>query len=132
MNLNRNTLPRSFKINNGNLFCESIKIESLSSEFGTPLFVYSERAICEAFLKIKKAVDKWPVEICYAVKANPTLGILNLLGKLGSGFDVVSGGELRRVLKAVKTPKKIVFFWSWKVRRGIGTCYKIECFLYKC
>ena len=52
---------------------------------------------------IKKAVSKWPVEICYAVKANPNLGILELLGRLGSGFDVVSGGELLRVLKEFYT-----------------------------
>jgi diaminopimelate decarboxylase len=109
MKLNQNTLPSSFKIKNGNLFCESVEIDKLASEFGTPLFIYSERAICEAFLNIKKAVNNWPVEICYAVKANPTLGIINLLGKLDSGFDVVSGGELLRVLKAVKNPKKIVF-----------------------
>ena len=107
--MNTNTLPSSFKILNGKLFCESVEIDSLASKFGTPVFIYSERAICEAFLNIKKAVSKWPVEICYAVKANPNLGILELLGRLGSGFDVVSGGELLRVLKAVKKPNKIVF-----------------------
>ena len=107
--MNTNTLPSSFKILNGKLFCESVEIDSLASKLGTPVFVYSERAICEAFLNIKKAVSKWPVEICYAVKANPNLGILELLGRLGSGFDVVSGGELLRVLKAVKKPNKIVF-----------------------
>ena len=109
MNINKNTLPSSFKILNGKLFCESVEIEMLASKFGTPIFIYSERAICEAFSKIKNAVAKWPVEICYAVKANPNLGILKLLGSLNSGFDVVSGGELSRVLKAVKNPKKIVF-----------------------
>lgn len=107
--MNTNILPSSFKILNGKLFCESVEIDSLASKFGTPVFIYSERAICEAFLNIKKAVSKWPVEICYAVKANPNLGILELLGRLGSGFDVVSGGELLRVLKAVKKPNKIVF-----------------------
>ncbi len=109
MKFNKNILPSSFQIKNGKLFCESVEIENLALFHGTPLFIYSERAITDAFLKMKKIVSNWPVDICYAVKANPTISILNLLGKLGSGFDVVSGGELSRVLKAVKNPKKVVF-----------------------
>ena len=109
MKLNQKILPSPFELKNGKLFCESLEIDELASEFGTPLFVYSERSISEAFLKIKNSVNRWPVNICYAVKANPTLGIIDLLGKLGSGFDVVSGGELARVLKVVKKPEKIVF-----------------------
>ena len=63
--MNINTLPSSFKILNGKLFCESVEIDTLASKYGTPIFVYSERAICEAFLKIKNAVEKWPVEISH-------------------------------------------------------------------
>ena len=126
--MNMKFLPQPFKIINGRLFCESVEINRLASKFGTPIFIYSERAICEAYLKIKNAVAKWPVEICYAVKANPTLGILELLGKLDSGFDVVSGGELSRVLKAVKNPNKIVFSGVGKSEKELELAIKSNVF----
>ena len=102
-------LPRPYFFKNGRLFCETVDIEQVARKFGTPLYLYSERAIVESFMEIKNVTNKWPIDICYAVKANSTLSVLKLLGSLDSGFDVVSQGELLRVIKSVKNPKKIVF-----------------------
>ena len=128
MNFNKNILPSPFKMIKGKLFCGSTEIELLAKKFGTPLFVYSEKAICDSFLSIKKAVEKWPVNICYAVKANPIIGILNLLGKLNSGFDVVSAGELYRVNKAVQDPKNIVFSGVGKSEEELDFAIKSNIF----
>ena len=100
-----NTLNRI----DGHLHFEGVSLETLAERFGTPLYVYSRAALEGAFQDYAKAFANTPHLICYAVKANPSLAILNLFAKLGAGFDIVSGGELARVLAAGGDPGKVVF-----------------------
>lgn len=92
------------------LCCEEIPLERLAARFGTPLYVYSETAIRDRVLAFKHAFRKVDYAICYSVKANSNLSILRLLAKLGCGFDVVSGGELERVLRASRRSAAAVVF----------------------
>ncbi|SCB75197.1 diaminopimelate decarboxylase [Gilliamella intestini] len=91
------------------LFANQIAIADLAKQYGTPLYVYSANHIREQFLAYEQALVNTNHLICYAVKANSNLAVLSLLAKLGAGFDIVSQGELERVLKAGADPKKIVF-----------------------
>ena len=92
------------------LHCDQVPFSALVETYGTPLYVYSARAIREQFQILDRAFGDIPRTLCYSVKANSTLGILRLLAGLGSGFDVVSGGELARVAKADSTAaRKVVF-----------------------
>ena len=100
-----NTLNRI----DGHLHFEGVSLETLAERFGTPLYVYSRAALESAFQDYAKAFANTPHLICYAVKANPSLAILNLFAQLGAGFDIVSGGELARVLAAGGNPGKVVF-----------------------
>ncbi len=93
----------------GNLFCEDASLESLARQYGTPLYVYSQSAILENFHAFVRNLSQVPSLVCYSVKANSNLSILHLLREAGSGFDIVSGGELSRVLKVRAAPQKIVF-----------------------
>lgn len=90
-------------------FCEQVAFENLATEFGTPLYVYSQQALTDAFSAYQVAFAQLNPLICYAVKANSNLSILQHFSRLGSGFDIVSGGELARVLAAGGLPEKIVF-----------------------
>lgn len=91
------------------LSVESVALSAIAQEFGTPCFVYSRSALTEAYRAFDQAFAERDHLICYAVKANSNLAILQTLARLGSGFDIVSGGELQRVLKAGGDPQKIVF-----------------------
>jgi diaminopimelate decarboxylase len=92
------------------LHCESVSLAQLAREYGTPLYVYSASSIRERFQVLDEAFAKVPHTICYSVKANPNISILRLLARSGAGFDVVSGGELERVLRAERrAAKKVVF-----------------------
>lgn len=93
----------------GELYAQEHSCSSLAEDFGTPLFVYSRDALEEAWQEFADALDKRPHLICYAVKANSNLAVLDVLARMGSGFDIVSGGELKRVLAAGGDPQKIVF-----------------------
>ncbi len=93
----------------GRLFLEEVSLEDLAREYGTPLYVYSQTALTEAFQSYEEALSGLPHLTCYAVKANGNLGILQHFSRLGAGFDIVSGGELARVLAAGGQPSKIVF-----------------------
>ncbi|MCC2681548.1 MAG: diaminopimelate decarboxylase [Nitrosospira multiformis] len=99
----------SFSYHNGRLWAESVQLERVALEFGTPCYVYSRAALTAAYREFDEAFAGRDHLVCYAVKANSNLAILNLLARLGSGFDIVSGGELQRVLKAGGDPQKIVF-----------------------
>jgi diaminopimelate decarboxylase len=92
------------------LCCEQIPLAKLAERFGTPLYIYSSRAIRERVLAFDHAFHEVEHTICYSVKANSNLSILRLLAKLGCGFDVVSGGELQRVLRADRGAAKQVVF----------------------
>jgi diaminopimelate decarboxylase len=91
------------------LFCEGVSLESLVRQFGTPLFVYSQGTLTRHFRELDRAMS--PVEhlICFAMKSNSNQSVLRTLANLGSGFDIVSGGELQRVIAAGGDPRKCVF-----------------------
>jgi len=91
------------------LFVESVALTDIAKQFGTPCYVYSRAALTAAYREFDSAFGERDHLICYAVKANSNLAILNVLAQLGSGFDIVSGGELARVLKAGGDARKIVF-----------------------
>ena len=97
----------------GELTMEDVALSAVAQRFGTPCFVYSEAALTNAFQRLddalKTARGSRPYLICYAVKANSNLAVLNLFARLGAGFDIVSGGELQRVLKAGGDARKVVF-----------------------
>ena len=92
------------------LRCEQLSLANLADKFGTPLYVYSEAEIRQRFQTFTKAFARVPHSVCYSVKANSSLAILKLLASLGSGFDVVSGGELERVLRVNRSAAKDVVF----------------------
>lgn len=96
-------------MNDGALWMESVSLEAVASTFGTPCYVYSRKAISAAYMEYAQALGEHPGLICYAVKANSNLGVLNVLAKLGAGFDIVSLGELERVLAAGGDAGKVVF-----------------------
>ena len=94
---------------NGRLHFEGVALDTLAERFGTPLYVYSRHALESAYQAYAEAFSATPHLICYAAKANSSLAILNLFARLGAGFDIVSGGELARVLAAGGDPGKTVF-----------------------
>ena len=93
----------------GRLHLEDVPLDMLAERFGTPLYVYSQHALESAYQAYARAFAATPHLVCYAVKANSSLAILNLFARLGAGFDIVSGGELARVLAAGGDPGKVVF-----------------------
>jgi diaminopimelate decarboxylase len=117
----------------GQLYCEQVALQELAQRFGTPLYVYSRRTILDAFRQYERALADRPSLVCYAVKANSNLGVLSLLARAGSGFDIVSGGELARVIAAGGAPSRIVFSGVGKtgaeiesaLRAGI-LCFNVE------
>ncbi len=96
-------------LKNGELHAENIALSKIAAEFNTPCYVYSKSALAQAFKSFEAGLIGTNHLICFAVKANPNIAILNLFAKLGAGFDIVSGGELARVLAAGGDPQKIVF-----------------------
>lgn len=98
-----------FNYLHGNLFCEDLPVQDLAAKHGTPLYLYSARTILGHYEKLAEAFAPVDPLICYSVKANSNLSILRMMQEHGSGFDVVSGGELFRALKIGASPKKIVF-----------------------
>ncbi|MGH8684709.1 MAG: diaminopimelate decarboxylase family protein, partial [Nitrosospira sp.] len=99
----------SFDYRNASLYGESVRLDHIAGEFGTPCYVYSRAALVAAYGEFDAAFAGRDHLVCYAVKANSNLAILNLFARLGSGFDIVSGGELQRVMKAGGNPQKVVF-----------------------
>jgi diaminopimelate decarboxylase len=99
----------SFTLKNNHLHVEKRALADIAREFSTPCYVYSKDALTQAFTNFSAGFSDCSHLICFAVKANPNLAILNLFARLGAGFDIVSGGELARVLAAGGDPKKVVF-----------------------
>jgi len=104
----------------GKLYCEGISIEALVNEHGTPLYVYSQRTLAQHFQKLAAALSPLDHLICYSVKANSNLAVLRALANLGSGFDIVSEGELRRVIAAGGHPRKCAFAGVGKTEQEIA------------
>jgi diaminopimelate decarboxylase len=98
-----------FRYSSGKLYCEQVDLDAIARTAGTPCYVYSARSILDAYHAYDDAFGDMPHMVCYAVKANSTLGVLSLLARAGCGFDIVSGGELYRVLKAGGDPSRVVF-----------------------
>ena len=98
-----------FQRKGGKLYAEGVSLEGLADRLGTPLYVYSAGTILDHYRRLRGALRAVDPLICYSVKANSNLAVLSLLAKAGSGFDVVSGGELERVRKAGGKPSKCVF-----------------------
>lgn len=122
-----------FEYMNGSLHAEQVPLAEIAERFGTPCYVYSRATLERHWRAFDQAFARIPHQICYAVKANSNLALLNVLARLGSGFDIVSIGELERVLKAGGNPAKILFSGVGKrpdeMRRalevGIG-CFNVE------
>lgn len=93
----------------GQLLAEQLPVAELAARFGTPCYIYSRAALEERFLAFDSALTGQPHLVCFAVKANSNLAVLNVLARQGAGFDIVSGGELARVIKAGGNPAKVVF-----------------------
>ena len=122
-----------FQYRNNLLYAEDVNLLELADAYGTPCFVYSKDAIVNNYYAFANALEDWPTRICYAVKANSNIAILNLLAKLGAGFDIVSIGELERVLRAGGDASKVVFSGVAKredeLRRALIAgihCFNIE------
>jgi len=100
---------KDFNYQQGQLFCEQVALADIAEQFGTPAYVYSRAAFTRHYLEYQQALGDQPGMICYAVKANSNIAVLNILAKLGAGFDIVSIGELERVLRAGGDPSRMVF-----------------------
>lgn len=122
-----------FNYTDGQLFAENVPVETIASEFGTPCYVYSRATFERHYKAYDNALGDHPHLVCYAVKANSNIAVLNVLAKLGSGFDIVSIGELERVLAAGGDPSKVVFSGVGKqpheMRRALEVgvhCFNVE------
>ena len=118
---------------NNELHIEQSSLEHIAAQYSTPTFIYSKAEISRAYQAYAQALGQHPGMICYAVKANSNLGVLSLLAQMGSGFDIVSVGELERVLKAGGDPKKVVFSGVGKKPEEIAralevgvACFNVE------
>ena len=119
-----------FQYKNEQLYVEDLPVKQLAEEFGTPLYIYSRATLERHWHAFDSALGKHPHLICYAVKANSNIGILNVMAKLGSGFDIVSQGELERVLATGGEASKVVFSGVAKSRAEIMRALEvgIRCF----
>lgn len=119
-----------FQYKNEQLYVEDLHVKQLAEEFGTPLYIYSRATLERHWHAFDSALGDHPHLICYAVKANSNIGILNVMAKLGSGFDIVSQGELERVLAAGGEASKVVFSGVAKSRAEIMRALEvgIRCF----
>ena len=119
-----------FQYKNEQLYVEDLPVKQLAEEFGTPLYIYSRATLEHHWHAFDSALGEHPHLICYAVKANSNIGILDVMAKLGSGFDIVSQGELERVLAAGGEASKVVFSGVAKSRAEIMRALEvgIRCF----
>lgn len=122
-----------FDYREGRLLAENVDVTEIADAFGTPCYIYSRAAIERQWRAFDDAFNGHPHLVCYAVKANSNIGILNLLARMGSGFDIVSGGELQRVIVAGGDPNKIVFSGVGKredeIRKALAVgirCFNVE------
>lgn len=126
-------LTPHFHYQKDSLLCENVPLSEIAGTYGTPCYVYSRKEITERYLSYTQAFGEHPHQICYAVKANGNVAVLNVLAQLGAGFDIVSVGELERVIAAGGDTSKVIFSGVGKlddeIKRalevGIG-CFNIE------
>ena len=119
-----------FQYKNNQLMAENLSVKQLAEQFGTPLYVYSRATLERHWHAFNNAFDEHPHLVCFAVKSNPNIAILNVMAKLGSGFDIVSQGELERVLAAGGDAAKVVFSGVAKSHQEIARALEvnIRCF----
>ena len=98
-----------FSYSGNDFYCEQVPLADLAARVGTPAYVYSSQTLLANYRAYDQALGELPHSVCYAVKANSSLAVLSLLAKAGAGFDIVSGGELFRVIEAGGDPAKVVF-----------------------
>ncbi|MFA6445063.1 MAG: alanine racemase, partial [Sterolibacterium sp.] len=122
--------PAPFSYRGDELYAEDLPLAAVAEQFGTPCYVYSRAALTGAFEDYRAALAGRDAMLCYAVKANSNLAILNLFARLGAGFDIVSGGELARVIAAGGDPAKVVFSGVGKTRDEMRVALRasIHCF----
>ena len=120
----------AFNYRDGELFAEAVALSAIAERFGTPTYVYSRAHIEAQYRAYADALDGMPHLVCFAVKANSNLAVLNVLARLGAGFDIVSRGELERVLAAGGEPGKIVFSGVGKTREDMRRALEVgvHCF----
>ena len=120
----------AFNYRDGELFAEGVALTAIAERFGTPTYVYSRAHIEAQYNAFADALNGMPHLVCFAVKANSNLGVLNVLARLGAGFDIVSRGELERVLAAGGEPAKIVFSGVGKTRDDMRRALEVgvHCF----
>jgi diaminopimelate decarboxylase len=119
-----------FTVRNGELYAEEVPVAVIAKEVGTPCYIYSRATLERHWHAFNTALGDTPHTICYAVKANSHIAVLNVLARLGSGFDIVSGGELARVIAAGGDPRKTIFSGVGKLPQEILAALKaqIGCF----
>ncbi len=119
-----------FQFRNNVLYAEDVPLDHLADKLGTPLYVYSRAALKAAWESYRNAVGQHPVLVCYGMKANSNLAVLKEFARLGAGFDIVSGGELKRALTAGADPSRIVFSGvgkqAWEMRAALTA--RVKCF----
>lgn len=122
-----------FTYRNGELHAEDVPVAEIARRFGTPAYVYSRATLERHYRAYDEALSGRPHLVCYAVKANSNLAVLNVLARLGAGFDIVSAGELERVLRAGGDAGKVVFSGvgkqEWEMKRGLESgvrCFNVE------
>lgn len=122
-----------FKYRNGQLYCEEVALRTIAEEVGTPAYVYSRATLTRHYRAFSDALSPVSHQIFFAVKANSNLAVLNLLARLGSGFDIVSGGELERVLRAGGRADRVVFSGigktRWEMQQSLEAgihCFNVE------
>lgn len=120
----------TFSYRDGELFAEGVALSRIAERFGTPTYVYSRAHIEAQYRAYADALAGMPHLVCFAVKANSNLGVLNVLARLGAGFDIVSRGELERVLAAGGDPAKVVFSGVGKTRDDMRRALEVgvHCF----
>ncbi|ERO62863.1 diaminopimelate decarboxylase [Pseudomonas piscis] len=120
----------AFNYRDGELFAEGVALSAIAERFGTPTYVYSRAHIEAQYQAYADALAGMPHLVCFAVKANSNLGVLNVLARLGAGFDIVSGGELERVLAAGGQADKVVFSGVGKTRDDMRRALEVgvHCF----
>jgi diaminopimelate decarboxylase len=127
------TVSPHFKYQQGVLHAEGVPLTLLADEFGTPLYIYSRQALKEAWQSYADAAAGRNVLVCFGMKANSNLAVLDEFRKLGAGFDIVSGGELARLMAVGADPAKIVFsgvgkqIWEMRAALEAGVkCFNVE------
>ncbi|AZY47750.1 diaminopimelate decarboxylase [Bordetella avium] len=122
-----------FHYKHGVLHAEDVALDILAAKLGTPLYVYSRAALRAAYDSYRLAIGERPVLVCYGMKANSNLAVLKEFARMGAGFDIVSGGELKRVLAVGGDPAKIVFSGvgkqAWEMREALEAgvkCFNVE------